>query len=384
MGDEKHFKQMEINSAINFREAINQTQAKQVIYKSGVVNAQTLSDHLSSRMAVEQELSKGRYSLTTLRAGIVIGSGSSTFEIISDLVEKLPLMVAPRWLNTLSQPIAVYNAIQFLTGVLLKDETFCKSFDIGGPDVLSYKQMLLGYAKVRALKRRIWIVPVMTPKLSSYWLYFITSTSFKLAQNLVESMKVPVVCTPNNLSQRLKIELLNYDVSVRNALGFLYIQLEENERPANIAPSYGCFFDKRTIQTKSIEATMDRIWAIGGVNGWYFGTWIWQLRGWVDKLFGGIGFRKGRPHSKDLSPSDRIDFWRVLYANKSEGHLILYAEMSLPGEGWLEFKIDRNGIIHQTATFRPKGLWGRMYWRLVIPFHYVIFRGLITRLVGKN
>ena len=164
-----------------------------------------LSKHLTSRKNVERILASGSYALTTLRAGIIIGSGSASFEIIRDLVEKLPVMIAPRWLNTRSQPIAVRNVIEFLSGVLLNEKTFNKSYDIGGPDILTYKQMLLRFAKVRGLKRWIGIVPVMTPKLSSYWLYFITSTSYSLAQNLVDSMKVEVICRENNLKELLGI-----------------------------------------------------------------------------------------------------------------------------------------------------------------------------------
>lgn len=211
------FEKMEQRSAINFKECIQQTKALQVIYLSGIVNEEILSKHLSSRRNVERILSSGSYSLTTLRAGIIIGSGSASFEIIRDLVEKLPVMIAPRWLNTLSQPVAIRDVIEFLSGVLLNEETFSNSYDIGGPDILSYKQMLLRFAKVRGLNRWIGIVPVMTPKLSSYWLYFITSTSYSLAQNLVDSMKVEVICKENNLKEILGIIPVSYEDAIREA-----------------------------------------------------------------------------------------------------------------------------------------------------------------------
>ncbi|MBS0010574.1 MAG: NAD(P)H-binding protein, partial [Bacteroidales bacterium] len=191
------FASLEKKSAENFRDAVQATSVRQVIYLSGIINNKELSKHLASRKAVEEILKTGSYKLTTLRAGIVIGSGSASFEIMRDLVEKLPLMVAPRWLNTKSQPIAVQNVIEFLTGVMLKEESYDNSYDIGGPDILTYKQMLLMFAEVRDLKRKIIVVPVMTPKLSSYWLYFITSTSYKLAVNLVNSMKVEIVGEKN-------------------------------------------------------------------------------------------------------------------------------------------------------------------------------------------
>ena len=211
------FERLEKISAENFRDRLDRTQVRQVIYLSGIINQEKLSRHLSSRRDVELVLEGGEYHLTTLRAGIIVGSGSASFEIIRDLVEKLPVMVAPRWLNTRTQPIAIGNVIQFLTGVLDHPSTFNQNFDIGGTEILTYREMLLQFARVRKLKRTIWVVPVMTPKLSSYWLYFITSTSYKLAVNLVNSMKVEVVCQENNLKELLGIELLSYGEAVEAA-----------------------------------------------------------------------------------------------------------------------------------------------------------------------
>ena len=211
------FERLEKISAENFRDRLDRTKVRQVIYLSGIINQEKLSRHLSSRRDVELILEGGKYHLTTLRAGIIVGSGSASFEIIRDLVEKLPVMVAPRWLNTRTQPIAIRNAVQFLTGVLDHPSTFDRSYDIGGPEILTYREMLLQFARVRKLKRIIWVVPVMTPKLSSYWLYFITSTSYKLAVNLVHSMKVEVVCKENNLNELLGIELLSYGEAVEAA-----------------------------------------------------------------------------------------------------------------------------------------------------------------------
>jgi uncharacterized protein YbjT (DUF2867 family) len=212
------FERLEKISAENFRKRINNTAASQVIYLSGIINEEKLSRHLSSRRAVELTLAEGSYHLTTLRAGIIVGSGSASFEIIRDLVEKLPVMVAPRWLNTRTQPIAISNVIQFLTGVLKNPSTYDRSYDIGGPDILTYREMLLQYASTRKLRRIIRVVPVMTPKLSSYWLYFITSTSYRLAVNLVNSMKVEVVCEENELKDLLQIKLLTYKEAVELAL----------------------------------------------------------------------------------------------------------------------------------------------------------------------
>ncbi len=209
-----HFDELEKTSAANFVEAMSATAVKQVIYLSGIANSEKLSKHLKSRKHVEQILKTGQYSLTTLRAGIVVGEGSGSIEIIRDLVEKLPVMVAPRWLKTLLQPISVINFLEYLTGVLMKDHAMDKDFDIGHPEVLTYKQMLLQYARVRGHVRWVFIVPVMTPKLSSYWLYFISSTTYNLAVNLAHSMKVGVICRPNDLAEQLSIEPMTYIESV--------------------------------------------------------------------------------------------------------------------------------------------------------------------------
>jgi len=390
------FEKMEEISAINFRDRIRQTNARQVIYLSGIVNEEKLSKHLSSRRNVEKILGSGTFALTTLRAGIIIGSGSASFEIIRDLVEKLPVMVAPRWLNTRSQPIAIRNVIEFLSGVLLNEQTFNNSYDIGGPDILTYKQMLLGFARVRGLKRLIGTVPVMTPKLSSYWLYFITSTSYHLAQNLVDSMKVEVICRENNLKELLSVNPVKYEDAISEA--FRKIELNQvpsswkdaltsdtlNDGIARYAevPVHGCFSDYRKLTVTDTEKALDRIWSIGGNTGWYYGDWLWGIRGFIDKLFGGVGLRRGRKNQNDISPGETLDFWRVLIADKKEKRLLLFAEMKLPGEAWLEFRIDDDNILHQTATFRPLGLWGRLYWYSVLPLHGFIFRGLI-RNIGK-
>jgi hypothetical protein len=304
-------------------------------------------------------------------------------------------MVAPRWLNTKSQPIAISNVIQYLKGVLLNKDTYDRSFDIGGPDILSYKEMLLKFAKIRKLKRRIFVVPVMTPKLSSYWLYFITSTSYKLAVNLVNSMKVEVTCSENDLQEILDIDLISYDDAVSRAFDkieqqevlsswtdALNSQLMKNGISSLIdVPSFGCFKDKRVAEVSDEDVVLKRIWAIGGQNGWYYASWLWELRGFIDKVFGGVGLRRGRKSNYDISAGDSIDFWRVLFADKSEKRLLLYAEMKLPGEAWLEFKIMDNKL-YQTATFRPLGLWGRIYWYSVIPFHAIIFRGMIRNIAA--
>jgi uncharacterized protein YbjT (DUF2867 family) len=401
MSSKGDFAAKEARTAENFARLVAQTACRQIVYLSGIVNESELSEHLSSRFEVEKILQGGPVPVTVLRAGIIVGSGSASFEIIRDLVEKLPLMIAPRWLNTLCQPIAIRNVVQFLTGVMGKENTYGQDFDIGGPEVLSYKQMLLQFAKVRRLKRRIWTVPVMTPKLSSYWLYFITATSYHLAVNLVDSMKINVVCRPNNLAGELGIELLPYQSAVQLA----FQRIEQNMvlsswKDAFVSfganptlmdyvavPKFGCFKDEKCRRIAgSREAALDRIWRIGGETGWYYGNWLWKIRGLLDKMVGGVGLRRGRTHTDRLSPGDSLDFWRVLVADRQAGRLLLFAEMKLPGEAWLEFKIvekDKARLLCQTATFRPRGLWGRLYWYAVLPFHFFIFNGMIDHLVKK-
>lgn len=388
--NEDDFERLEIISAENFRDRIQQTKAKQVIYLSGIINSEKLSKHLQSRKQVEEILSGGSYHLTTLRAGIIVGSGSASFEIMRDLVEKLPIMIAPKWLNTQTQPIAIRNVIEFLYGVLLREETYDQSFDIGGSEILSYKEMLLKFAKVRNLKRRIITVPVMTPRLSSYWLYFVTSISYHLAVNLVNSMKVNVVCKDNNLQKLLDVKPLSYEEAIQLAFDKIEQQevrsswtdaltnnvLKEGISKLIEVPTFGCYQDERCLLIKNEKEVLTKIWAIGGKKGWYYANWLWSIRGLIDKLFGGVGLRRGRKNNHTISAGDSLDFWRVLYADKEEKRLLLYAEMKLPGEAWLEFKIVDNRIC-QIATFRPLGIQGRMYWYVLLPIHKIIFNGMI-------
>jgi uncharacterized protein YbjT (DUF2867 family) len=391
------FDELESRSAMNFKNRIEKSSVRQVIYLSGIVNEDKLSKHLGSRKKVEDILSKGSFHLTTLRAGIIVGSGSASFEIIRDLVEKLPIMITPRWLNTRSQPIAVRNVLQFLYGVLGDERTFNSSFDIGGPEILTYKQMLLRFAKVRRLKRTIITLPIMTPKLSSYWLYFVTSTSYKLAVNLVNSMKIEVVCRPNDLASWLGVELMPYDEAVK--LAFERIanhEVQSSWKDAQSSevlsqgverlievPKFGCYKDERESIIYNKKATTDRIWRIGGEQGWYYGNWLWEIRGFLDKLVGGVGLRRGRRSQTEIFVGESLDFWRVLDADRSKGRLLLYAEMKLPGEAWLEFRISDDKLV-QSATFRPRGLFGRLYWYAVLPFHGFIFNGMLRRLAGFN
>ncbi|WP_166334549.1 SDR family oxidoreductase [Sphingobacterium chungjuense] len=380
-------------SAENFAQAIQKTNAKQIIYLSGIVNSRELSAHLASRKLVEDVLRAGTVPVTALGAGIIIGSGSASFEIIRDLVEKLPVMVAPKWLNSKCQPIAIRNVIEFLLVVLLQEELYDKHIDIYGPDLLTYQQMLVQFAEVRNLKRRIFIVPVLTPKLSSYWLYLITSTSFGLARHLVDSMRIDVIPTQNEWAERLGIQLIPYREAIKLAFGKIEQNLvsstwkDAGSRRASRrlssymeVPTFGVLTDRQTFALKDPSETLNRIFAIGGRTGWYYADWLWQFRGFLDRLFGGVGLRRGRRNALETSPGEVLDFWRVLLSSTSEKRLLLYAEMRIPGEAWLEFRINEKDELEQIATFRPLGIAGRLYWYAMLPFHYFLFRGMIKNI----
>ncbi len=398
MSYSQKFSELEAASAKNFVSRLENTQAKQIIYLSGLSNEEHLSRHLTSRKKVGEILKMGKVPVTILMAGIIIGSGSASFEIIRDLVEKLPIMITPKWLNNLTQPIAIRDVLTYLTLTLGNSACFNQSFEIGGPDVMSYKELLLKFAQIRGLKRKIFTVPVLTPRLSSYWLFFVTSTSFSLARFLVESLMNNVVCKENRIKTLFPRKLLSYEEAVQLA----FTRIEEDWVPSSWkdtlsgstlnpdlsiyvqVPRFGILSDKRIIPFScSIEQVQKRIWSLGGDRGWLTMNWAWKFRGFLDKLVGGIGLRRGRTHPTRLKVGDVLDFWRVLLADEKNRRLLLYAEMKLPGEAWLEFEIiarETGGDLKQTATFRPNGVWGRFYWYSLYPFHALIFRQLANHI----
>lgn len=391
------FESLEQTCARNFKNLVDATNCKQVIYLSGISNEANLSKHLQSRLQVEHTLKSRHYALTVFRAGIIVGSGSASFEIIRDIVEKLPVMITPKWLNTPSQPIAIRDVLEFLSKGLGHTYVYNQTLDIYGPEVLSYKTMLLQFAEVRSLKRFIFTLPILTPRLSSYWLYFVTSTSFSLASALVDSMKVPIVATPNILQKQLNIKTLSYKEAVELAFqktaqntiisswkdaissGDFNSKLQTHME----VPHFGCYKDKLSMSIIDEAFTLHKIWSIGGNNGWYSFNSLWRFRGFIDKLFGGVGLRRGRKHPTELAPGDSLDFWRVLVADKAEKRLLLFAEMKLPGEAWLELKIIKDQL-NLRAVFRPKGVLGRLYWLAVKPFHGLVFKGMLHQLVTPN
>lgn len=395
------FSVLESKIASNFIEALGRTNVRQIIYLSGIISREeVLSKHLSSRLNVENILKSGNINTTILRAAIIIGSGSGSFEIIRDLAEKLPIMITPKWLKTRCQPIAVRNVIDYLLGVLNNKETFNRIFDIGGPDILTYKEMLQGYADVRKLKRYIVTVPVLTPRLSSYWLYFVTSTNFALAKSLVDSMKTEVICGNQEIRDIVPADLISYKDSIKlafNVIGSNRVQsswidsaiagtLTDNFLDKIEVPRFGCLIDERKMKYDIDHGTIiTKIFQIGGENGWYSWNWAWAVRGFIDKLFGGVGLRRGRRSPTELRAGDALDWWRVVFADKSEGKLILYAEMKVPGEAWLELSANQKSrLFIQKATFRPNGILGRIYWYALLPIHKMIFAGMARKIISEN
>jgi hypothetical protein len=346
---------------------------------------------------VEEILKSPHYALTVLRAGIIVGSGSASFEMIRDIVEKLPVMITPKWILTKAQPIAIRDVIIFLTRVLNNEQCLNRTFDIGGPEILTYKDMILQYAEIRKLKRHLYTTALLSTKVSSYWLFFITSVSYKLAISLSNSMKNEVICSNNELQEILQIEPITY----RKALQYAFLRIKQNLvlsswKDSIISsslgltlsdfievPNFGCYKNQKKLRIYDVSKILQNIWTIGGNKGYYYANWLWKISGFFDQLFGGVGLRRGRTSPREIHTGDALDFWRVLYASREKKRLLLFAEMKLPGEAWLEFKIDESNFLHQTATFRPKGIWGRLYWIATSPFHYFIFKGMIKNLAEK-
>lgn len=391
------FEKKEIIVARNFIKLANRTNIKQVIYLTGMINERDLSPHLRSRKLVEELLSSGNFHLTALRAGIIIGSGSSSFEMIRDIVEKIPIMVAPRWIKSKCQPIDIGNILSILVKTLGQKDLYDRDFDVAGEEVLTYMQMLKGYANIRKLKRHIVVVPVLTPRLSSYWFHLITSQSYTLARHLIDSMRVDFIARDNFLIKYLDIETISYEDSIAKAFdkikqnavisswkdSLFYSKIDPKTDKYLVVPDYGCMKNVVRVMVKNRDKTIDVIWNIGKSNRWYFAHWLWSIRGLIDKICGGVGINRHRREDDEIHNGDCIDFWRVIKANKKEGELLLYAEMKLPGEAWLDFSV-KDGLLTQTSTFRPLGVFGRLYWYSILPIHKYIFNGMAKKIVKQS
>jgi uncharacterized protein YbjT (DUF2867 family) len=376
--------------ALQFASAAREAGVRRIVYLGGLgETGANLSQHLSSRREVESALASAGVPVTALRAAMIIGSGSASFEILRYLVERLPVMITPKWVSTECQPISVRNVIGYLAGVLRVPETAGQIFDIGGPDVLCYRELMDVMAQELGLKPR-WIipVPVLTPRLSSYWIHLVTPLSHNIAKPLAEGLKNPVVCRDDRITQLIPQELLTVRASIRTALVKIAEQdVETNWAMAGPIPgdpdwAGGALFQdarKRTIAAPD-WAIFRAVCRVGGGHGWYAADSLWRIRGWMDRLVGGPGLRRGRRDPEIVRYGEALDFWRVV-GHVADRRLSLRAEMKLPGEAVLEFRIEpigaRECTLQQVALFQPKGLVGLMYWYAVAPFHHIVFRGML-------
>ena len=398
----EEYAERDLVMARRFAGAAAAAKLERILYLGGLGElGEGLSEHLSSRQDVGKVLAEGPVPLTELRAAMIIGSGSASFEILRYLVERLPVMVTPSWVRTESQPIAVRNVLHYLVACLDTPETAGQVLDIGGPDVLSYKTLMEIMAEERGLGRRIvFPVPVLTPRLSSLWIHLVTPISHRLARPLAEGLRNRVVCRNDRAARLMPQKLLSVRQAIRAALERAAKNAVETvwstAGPIPGDPDWAggtVFVDRyeRDIDAAP-EAVFRAVCRIGGGHGWYAADSLWRLRGWFDRLVGGPGLRRGRRDPEEVSYGEALDFWRVVGLERNR-RLALRAEMKLPGEALLEFDIEptaddsgRTRLV-QTARFLPRGLAGLAYWYAVLPLHGIVFRGMlggIERAAGKS
>jgi uncharacterized protein YbjT (DUF2867 family) len=376
--------------ATQFACAAREAGVGRIIYLGGLgETGADLSEHLSSRREVERALASTGVPVTVLRAAMIIGSGSASFEILRYLVERLPVMITPKWVSTLCQPIAVRNVIGYLAEVLSVPETSGGVFDIGGSDVLCYREIMSIMAQELGLRRR-WVipVPVLTPRLSSYWIHLVTPLSHDIAKPLAEGLKNPVVCRENRIAQLIPQELLSVREAIRAALSKMAEHRVETTwsmaGPIPGDPDWAggtVFRDDRQLTIEAPDwAVFRAVCRVGGGHGWYAAGWLWTIRGWMDRMVGGPGLRRGRRDPESVGYGEALDFWRVV-GHERDRRLALRAEMKLPGEALLEFRIEARGAhqctLRQVALFQPRGLFGLLYWYAVAPLHQVVFSGML-------
>jgi 3-oxoacyl-(acyl-carrier-protein) synthase III len=375
--------------ARTFARAAEDSGLERIVYLGGLGELGAgLSEHLASRREVEEILASGQTPVTVLRAAMIIGSGSASFEILRYLVERLPVMVTPRWVSTESQPIAVRNVVQYLVDCLGVPATSGRTLDVGGPDVLSYRELMRIMAEERGLRRRYVIpVPVLTPRLSSLWIHLVTPISHRIARPLAEGLRNRVVCRNDEARRLMPQELLGVRQAIRAALDRVaHDDVETSWSMAGPIPGDPdwaggtVFTDRRTIV---VEAAPLAVWRavvrIGGGHGWYAAQWLWRVRGFLDRLVGGPGLRRGRRDADEVGYGEALDFWRVTGIDRGK-RLSLRAEMKLPGEALLEFTVSSEAggtRLTQTARFQPRGLAGLAYWYAVLPLHAVVFDGML-------
>lgn len=401
MTDSAEFEERDERAARNFGEAAHDAGVERIIYLGGLGDPESdLSKHLRSRQITGDILRESGVPVTEFRAAVIVGSGSVSFEMIRYLTERLPVMICPQWVYTRTQPIAIRDILTYLTTALETPESAGRIIEIGGQNVLKYGDMMKGYARVRGLRRYLVPVPLLTPNLSSYWVHWVTPIPAQIARPLIMGLRNEAVVTTSTAHELFpNIEPMAYEEAVRRALQKIergevdtlwtdaLASSQKDRLPATLMEKEGIIMDR---YEKRIDAPAPVVFntftGLGGANGWLFATWLWRLRGAIDRLFGGVGFRRRRRNPDELREGDALDFWRV---EKIEpGRLLrMRAEMKLPGEAWLEFTVapagENESHLTQNAYFAPKGLAGLAYWYGLYPIHRVIFRNLIRRLGNR-
>ena len=396
------FAETDRTAARNMVKAAEKNRLEKIIYLSGLGEKDSgLSKHLKSRAEVAEILGSGSVPVTVLRAAMILGSGSASFEILRYLVERLPVMITPSWVHNPVQPIAIRNVLKYLEDCLESDETTGRVFDIGGPDILTYGRLMKLYAEEAGLKHRIIIpVPVLSPRLSSYWINLVTPVPAYIARPLAEGLRNPVICQESRIKEFIPQELIDCRTAIHLALGRArdncietcwsdsgFIDVPEWLHCGDAPYAGGSLKEAGyTISFKGIsrEEIWNRLIRIGGETGYFYGSLLWKLRGFIDRIVGGAGLNRGRRHPVELGEGDALDFFRVL--NMREPILLrLFSEMKLPGEAILEFhilnKADEAVELRIIARYTPRGLAGLFYWYLVYPFHNIVFKGMLKNIV---
>jgi uncharacterized protein YbjT (DUF2867 family) len=397
---QRHFAAADRNAARNMARAAERARLSRIIYLGGLgTDDPDLSEHLRSRAEVAEILRTAGVPVTFLRAAVIIGSGSASFEILRYLVDRLPVMITPRWVRTPCQPIGIRNVLEYLAGCLEHEETTGETYDIGGTDVITYQRLMSLYAEESGLPPRLIVpVPFLTPRLSSAWVHLITPVPASLAGPLIQGLKSPVVCGENRIQSIIPQDLLSCREAIHEALSRTQKSAVETcwtDAGALSIPEWAQCGDAPYAGGTVLECGYrsvirgrpDTVWQpitrIGGKTGWYFGSFLWVVRGGLDRLLGGAGLRRGRRHPETLRCGDALDFWRVAEVD-SPFHLSLLAEMKLPGEAMLDFHIrpldSERTEIQMLSRFLPKGLFGLVYWYALYPFHQWIFKGMLKRM----
>ncbi len=402
------FARADRTAANNMVAAAQANQLSRIIYLGGLgeQDHKALSKHLKSRHEVERILRDSSVPVTNLRAAMILGAGSASFEMLRYLVDRLPVMLTPRWVGTPCQPISIQNVLDYLEGVLAVPETVGQTLDIGGDDILTYRGLIQIYAKEAGLKKR-WIipVPVLTPWLSAKWVHLVTPVPASIAQPLAEGLSIPVICRDNRIRSMVPVDLVSCRQAIRRALDRIRQETVDTcwfDGGGSLPPEWVTCGDAAyaggTILCDAyrivLEATADSVWntlqRIGGRNGWYFAQALWRLRGMLDRALGGPGLRRGRRDPVDLRVGDGLDFWRVI-ALEPPNRMLLLAEMKSPGDALLEFNIHPQGTdriaLEMAARFLPRGLAGILYWYALLPSHRWLFKGMletVARRTGKR